>query len=242
MTIKYDDQTDYYAQVRIPGDDDIFVPRSSMPTASMVSSPSSYSSFDPLARHSSFTTNNRMGAADDTSVMCLPSPTSSPPNYNTSTYEFAAATTPSDQSLSNNNFAYTTDRPSSLPLVASTTPTTTYGYDGTMATSNGRNVSTSSYTIPAPEDSVMAALPGESDIDKKMRRRRRRRARMACGSFAGVVVGGVILGPLGAVVGGVSAGAITRKISKKREMRKDQRVADQYTSAVPIPVQRGEAV
>jgi hypothetical protein len=236
MTIKYDNQTDYYAQARFPGDDDIFVPQSSatsMPTASMVSSSSSYSPFDPLARPPS-TPNSGMGGRDDTSAMCLPSPTASPPTYNN--YDFATAT-PSDRT-----YSYATDTPSSLPIVPSTIPTT-YGYDGTMVSVNGDSHSaTSSYTIPAPGDSDMArAMPGESDADKKARRRRRRKVRMACGSIGGVMVGGLILGPLGAIAGGVGAGAATRAVSKRREKRKDQRVADQYTSAVPIPMQRGEA-
>jgi hypothetical protein len=245
MTINKYDQQDNYAQARFPEDDDIFVPQSSstsVPTASMVSSGSSYSPFDPLARPPS-TTNSRMSTSgDDTSVLCQPSPTASPPTYNN--YDFAA-TTPSDRS-----FGYATDRPSALPIVPSATPTA-YGYDGynagAMVSSNGDNnhrvssSSTSSYTISAADSDMAQAMPGESDADKKARRRRRRKVRMACGSIGGVVVGGLILGPLGMIAGGVGAGAATRAVSKRREKKKDERVAEQYTSAVPIPMQRGEA-
>jgi hypothetical protein len=249
MTINYDKEGGDYAHARIPGEDDIFVPpTSSMPTASMVSSSSSYSPFDPMARPpSNSNTNNRMSlVGDDTSVMMLPSPTSTPPNYNTSTYEYATASTPSNQSFSGSNFAHTTDRPSSLPVVASAS---TSNNEGTMVISaaaadpNRVSTTTSSYAIAAPSNSELTmAMAGESDAAKKKRRRRRRRARMAAGSISGVLVGGVILGPLGAIVGGFSAGAATRAISKRREKRKDQRVADQYTSAIPIPAQTGEAV
>jgi hypothetical protein len=246
MTVNYNQQ-DYYAQARFPEDNDIFVPQSSstsVPTASMVSSGSSYSPFDPLATPPSTTnsSNFRMstGAGDDTSVLCQPSPTASPPTYNN--YDFANPT-PSDRS-----FAYATDRPSALPIVPSATPTA-YGYDGAVVTSsNGGNNphrvssgSVSSYTISAADSDMAQAMPGESDADKKARRRRRRKVRVACGSIGGVVVGGLILGPLGMIAGGVGAGAATRAVSKRREKKKDERVANQFTSAVPIPMQRGEA-
>jgi hypothetical protein len=251
MTVNYNQQ--YYAQARFPEDNDIFVPQSSstsVPTASMVSSGSSYSPFDPLATPPSTTnsngfnsSNSRMSsfAGDDTSVLCQPSPTASPPTYNN--YDFANPT-PSDRS-----FAYATERPSSLPIVPSAVPTT-YGYDGydgTMVRSSGDNVhrgsssSTSSYTISAADSGMAQALPGESDADRKARRRRRRKVRMACGSIGGVVVGGLILGPVGVIAGGFAAGAATRAVSKRRERKKDDRVANQYTSAVPIPMQTGEA-
>jgi hypothetical protein len=168
---------------------------------------------------------------DDTSVLCQPSPSAQPPTYNN--YDFANPS-PSDRS-----FSYATDRPSALPLVSSNNSTpTAYAYDGTMVSSSSATT-TSSYTIPSQD--MDQAIPGESDADKKARRRRRRKVRMACGSIGGVVVGGLILGPLGAIAGGVGAGAATRAVSKRREKKKDERVANSYTSAVPIPMQRGEA-
>jgi hypothetical protein len=241
MTINNYDQRDYYAQARFPQDDDIFVPQSSstsLPTASMVSSGSSYSPFDPLARPpsttNSYSNNSRMGSpGDDTSALCQPSPTASPPTYNN--YDFAYPSTPSDRS-----FGYATDRPSSLPVVPSASPTA-YGYDGTMVTSNGDNTHFGSSSSVASSSDMAHAMPGEADTDRKERRRRRRKVRMACGSVGGVVVGGLILGPLGAIAGGVGAGAATRAMSKRRERKKDDRVASQYTSAVPIPMQTGEA-
>jgi hypothetical protein len=209
----------------------------------MVSSPSSYSPFDPLASPPSTTNSNNsvMGAGDDTSVFCQPSPSASPPTYN-SNYDFANPT-PSDRS-----FSYATDRPSALPIVPSNTSPTAYaydGYDGTMVSSSYSNgddthrISPTSSGSSYPSDSDMAeAMPGESDADRKARRRRK--VRMACGSIGGVVVGGLILGPLGAIAGGVGAGAATRAVSKRREKKKDERVANLHTSAVPIPMQRGE--
>jgi hypothetical protein len=75
---------------------------------------------------------------------------------------------------------------------------------------------------------------GEDPVEKKKRRRRRRRVRMIAGGTGGLIVGAIIFcGPAG-VVAGAAAGALgARVISKRRERRKDERVAhDRLTASV----------
>jgi hypothetical protein len=72
----------------------------------------------------------------------------------------------------------------------------------------------------------------EDPLDKKKRRRRRRRVRMVVGATGGLIAGSIIfLGPAG-VVAGATAGAVgAHVISKRRERRKDERVAHERLAA-----------
>jgi hypothetical protein len=87
---------------------------------------------------------------------------------------------------------------------------------------------------------------GEEDpLAKKRRRRRRRRVRMIAGGTAGgLIVGPIIFfGPIGLIVG-VAAGAVgARVISKRRERRKDERVARENVAAdTATPTEMSQAV
>jgi hypothetical protein len=66
----------------------------------------------------------------------------------------------------------------------------------------------------------------EDPLEKKQRRRRRRRVRMVAGGTGGLIVGAIIVSGPAAVVVGAAAGAVgARVISKRRERRKDERLA-----------------
>jgi hypothetical protein len=72
----------------------------------------------------------------------------------------------------------------------------------------------------------------EDPLAKKRRRRRRRRVRMAVGGTAGLIVGAIIFcGPIGLFVGAAAGAVGARVISKRRERRKDERVARENVAA-----------
>jgi hypothetical protein len=76
---------------------------------------------------------------------------------------------------------------------------------------------------------------GESSWAKKMRRRRRRRLRMVAGGTSGLIVGAIIFsGPIGVILASVGGAAAVRAISKRRESKKDQRVAQAHLAAAVL--------
>jgi hypothetical protein len=87
---------------------------------------------------------------------------------------------------------------------------------------------------------------GEEDpLAKKRRRRCRRRVRMTVGGTAGLIVGAVVcFGPLGPFVGATAGAVGARVISKRREQRKDERVASEDIAAADsaTPTEMSEAV
>jgi hypothetical protein len=76
---------------------------------------------------------------------------------------------------------------------------------------------------------------GESSWAKKMRRRRRRRLRMVAGGTGGLIVGAIIFcGPIGVILGAIGGAVATRAIIKRRESKKDQRVAQANLAAAVL--------
>jgi hypothetical protein len=66
----------------------------------------------------------------------------------------------------------------------------------------------------------------EYPLRKKRRRRRRRRFRMVIGGIGGLTLGAIVFaGPPGIIIGAVAGAAGARYISKRRERRKDARIA-----------------
>ena len=85
-----------------------------------------------------------------------------------------------------------------------------------MATNNSNNNDSDTTAINGIV--VHEPISITRDSRKPCRRRRRRRRRMVIGVTAGIVVGGLVLGPPGAVVGGVVGGVIAGKKNKREGM------------------------
>jgi hypothetical protein len=82
------------------------------------------------------------------------------------------------------------------------------------------------------ENLVIVEDLGENPMAKKRRRRERRRARMVVGGTGGLVVGTIIsAGPAGVILAAVGGVTATRAISKRRELKKDERVAQARLAA-----------
>jgi uncharacterized protein YqgC (DUF456 family) len=68
-----------------------------------------------------------------------------------------------------------------------------------------------------------------------MRRRRRRRLRMVAGGTGGLIIGAIIFcGPIGVILAAVGGAVATRAIIKRRESKKDQRVAQANLAAAVL--------
>jgi hypothetical protein len=75
----------------------------------------------------------------------------------------------------------------------------------------------------------------EFSLAKKMRRRRRRRLRMVAGGTGGLIIGAIIFcGPIGVILAAVGGAVATRAIIKRRESKKDQRVAQANLAAAVL--------
>jgi len=118
----------------------------------------------------------------------------------------------------------------SMPLVT-VNPVTTVNPDTNLNNLEERSVDD---LKGFPDDETVATeipaedYPGEDPTLKKLRRRRRRRVRMVLGATGGAVVGAIIFcGPLGVVLVGAGGAWGARALSKRRERRKDNRLAQQ---------------
>jgi hypothetical protein len=191
------EKSDYdYAQARVPGNNDLefFAQPASgtMPTANMVSSPSSsYSPFDPLGSP------NSTNASDDTSVFCRPLPSSTPPpDYRTDIHN------------------YNTDQPGRYPIAASTLTSSPMN-NGTMTS---YTIPAPDVTFDSTE--MITGESAEHQKMRRRKRRRVRMACGTFGGVvAGAVVLGPIGMVLGGFGGAATTRAVSKMRERRKDQR-----------------------
>lgn len=89
---------------------------------------------------------------------------------------------------------------------------------------------------PSRGASSQPSVSHETTLERKKRRRVRRRRRIGAAAAAGMIVGILLpIGPIGAIAFAAGGGVAARVISKRREYKKDQRMAEQNNGVNGAP-------